>query len=497
MSNLSTFKEIDSVNLIGIERITKFKYRHSKPANPKPGTFYWIEETIDNKSQQGLYFTTNNEDLKRLDSEIYNLGIRDSDGYIRITDKNDFDKQELYLIIGKYYTEDENGRISTISDETIPDNSPNGELRIFKITNNEYMGLATVESTVEYVSDSNNMLYRSKVPDYYKVGKRLGDILINQTNEDLKNHTISEILDTIIYPTLQPTHTDPTVILSNKLISQNNKNVFFYNDADIPNLDDINISNLLSEKLLTFDRGHLTYVTEELNKDGEPYTLNYYAGEPILVDSSEDNNGIKLEIKKPKNDEGTYSIKASIYFNKGTRPLDNKRNPAVCDCDDEICKCTTQPFNDNETEKEGRIYSNELIYNVVYPIFSNCYTEKNNKITNLEKYPTPLNYFIEDGCIEYLEFPPETDTVKNANGEFSEQLLCQSKMCICIPDDITSFNVYQYNELTQSYDIKIDMKSINFAKNEGSKIYNTYIRTLNPYDTNVESVKYKIIIWKK
>lgn len=203
MSEIRTIDDITLVDFEGIENITKFKYRTTLPKYPKPGTFYWIEQNIEGEPKLGIYFVTNDCELVRLDSKIYDLVVRDKDGYLQITDKDEFDVQHIYLIIGNFEKED----------EIIDDGSKNGT-RIFKITKEENKGLATVEAVVEYVSDSNNMLYMSNAEDYWWVGVRLGDIRKGKTKEDLKNNTISEILDTIIYPTLQPTHTEPTVTLN-------------------------------------------------------------------------------------------------------------------------------------------------------------------------------------------------------------------------------------------------------------------------------------------
>ena len=68
MSNLILDKENiktqSVVDFEGIENITKFKFRNTKPKYPKPGTFYWIEEDVpmeDNgeiniEHKYGIYF---------------------------------------------------------------------------------------------------------------------------------------------------------------------------------------------------------------------------------------------------------------------------------------------------------------------------------------------------------------------------------------------------------------------------------------------------------
>ena len=218
MSNLILDKENiktqSVVDFEGIENITKFKFRNTKPKYPKPGTFYWIEEDVpmeDNgeiniEHKYGIYFVNNDKELLRLDSNMFQIiTSNEPDSYIQISGKNDLDQQTIYLIIGKY-----------VKEESVDENG----LRIFKVTDIENKGLSTVEATVEYVSDSNNMIYMSNVEDFWEVGKRLGDIRVGYTKDDIKDKTISEILDTIIFPTLQPEITQPSVTISDNILKR-------------------------------------------------------------------------------------------------------------------------------------------------------------------------------------------------------------------------------------------------------------------------------------
>ena len=504
MSNLILDKENiktqSVVDFEGIENITKFKFRNTKPKYPKPGTFYWIEEDVpmeDNgeiniEHKYGIYFVNNDKELLRLDSNMFQIiTSNEPDSYIQISGKNDLDQQTIYLIIGKY-----------VKEESVDENG----LRIFKVTDIENKGLSTVEATVEYVSDSNNMIYMSNVEDFWEVGKRLGDIRVGYTKDDIKDKTISEILDTIIFPTLQPEITQPSVTISDNIL----KSVF--GDIDIKdghvvikkNQDNINKLNELLNKFrseeignyLTIDPGHLTYPTEN--------GYNNYAGNVIKFDYYVPN-----VIDMVTNSHDRYEFSIGVTFDDGQTPLDNKRNPAryedkidTCDCENGCDKCYIPPFKSQE------ILSNKFVIDVVYPIYTNSINNQNNDINNITECPVLLDYVNENGDSICLEFPREWYGFRN-NTDDGNGILKPLKMCVCIPDG-THIDVYQYNEFTKEYDIPVDMGSFLFYKqvsditlsiDDNNMTYCVFIRGCegissykNSTDTQTKSVKYKINI---
>ena len=518
MSDISTIKDVTLIDFEGIENITKFKYRTTIPKYPKPGTFYWIEQHIKGEPKFGIYFTTNDGELRRLDSKIYELVVRDEDGYIQITESDDFDKQEIYLIIGTYKKEDD-----------IIDGQ-----RVFRITAPENKGLATVEETVDYVSDSNNMLYMSNVPDWYRTGKRLGDIRFNKGKEDLKNHNISEILDTIIYPTLQPIITNPNVTISDKVMEgMVNNHILIKNTGS--NEDFINQMSDIFNKFSSFDnlkeyvtcsRGDLSrdgipYVTAEPNENGEEWTLNYYAGKPVF-DSVHIFKDVPYGTDSENNNyfDGTYNFSIEVLFEDGYEPRDNKRRRARYE--DKIDSCTCQDVHKDDPEyyiknryeydiengcelcyvpafEQQYVKSNIISVDVVYPIYANCLGENVKYIKDgVVEYKDLINYNVEGGGVVYMEFPNEIDGY-----DTTQKAPC--KMSLYVPEHL-QLKVYQYNEFTKEYDVEVSIVG------DGTMTLNNaqYIRYIRcPYpelslnndknkkDTHVVRTTYKITINKQ
>lgn len=486
---------INNMTLIdfeGIENITKFKYRKTPPKYPKPGTFYWVEEMVydskdgETKPKWGLWYTTNDCELRRLDSKVYEIVIRDKDGYIRITDKDAFDKQEIYLIIGNFEKEvhvNEDG------------------YKVFKVTSPGNIGLATVEATVEYVSDSNNMFYMSNAKDYWWVGKRLGDIREGDTKETLKDNTVSDILDTIIYPTLQPEVIQPSVKLS---ISEDDYNVIAITEdgkLGVIKVDDKEVDYIRyiidtlkdAQKVtdigwITCNRGHLTYPTAEVDQDGNQYTLYNYAGKHESIIRSANIMDVPYS-----NLDKVYEYNVSVWFEKGPEPLDNKRNRAKynydnildkCDCGkEEGCeKCLIPQF------MGGDVVSNTQSFSLVYPIYTN-----RKEIQFLT--PETIDYNKEGGAEVIYEFPVERD---------GHSMDIPTKLCIDVPTHI-KLMVYQFNELSGDYDVEVDLYSAKTIYKHGTQ-YIRYMRSRETgskdyddrtwYDTQTKPVKYKITFKK-
>ena len=492
-------------DIAGIENITKFKYRKNLPKYPKPGTFYWVEEIVNGKPKFGIWFTTNDDVLRRLDSKMYELVVRDKDGYIQITDPDELDRQEIYLIIGKFIKED----------YTIKINENDKGTRIFRVTSPDNRGLATVEAVVEYVSDSNNMLYQSTVEDFYKVGIRLGDIRINDNKYTLKNNTISEILDTIIYPTLEPEVTQPSVNIN---IQEDGKD--FNDDYNVVNAfdlidggDELNFIKNAINKIqndptsayndwVTCERGHLTYPTDESVEidESDKYTHYNYAGDYENTISSV----IKLPEYDDVNIDKVYEFQVGVKFSDGPTPLDNKRRRAIKPYDDikDMCTCA-QEDGCEECQipqfKEGIAESNIQKFSVVYPIFANgdvrVVTGEDTDLVGIKhfiQWPELIDYNKKEGDEIIIHCPGEQDgesVIPDSSNTLNYQPV---KFCIGIPNFIR-FTIYQYNELTEKFDVDItDNFHQVFNMFNHNTIYNVYLRTDDVYDTNVETVRYKI-----
>ena len=456
----------------GIENITKFKYRKTLPLYPKPGTFYWVEDEVDGEPKWGLWYATNlhtdgGNNLVRLDSNVYEFVVRDDDdNYIRINDKDVLDRQEIYLIIGKY------DGITTIELD--------GH-KVFHISSeSENRGLATVEATVEYVSDSNNMFYVSQAKDFWTVGKSLGDIKEGTKSSELKNLTITDILDKIIYPTIQPEVIEPSVKL--QLKDYKDYQVLSILDGEGSDfIDDWNKELFKSEieKYVECDRGKLTYPTKSGN--------NFYAGEPTEpyeLKSDTKNDGSSISLDK------LYYYWVGVKFETGEEPLDNIGNRAKikdsCDCESESgCEnCLFPQF------QEQTVYSNVQTFSLVYPIYVN-YKQLNVLSELVVDYNDPENNTV------YVEIPAEMD----GHSGYTQSENTPLKACIEIPNHL-DFEMYQFNELTGEYDI--DVKGNMHNPGDNWRItpgveYHRFIRSNKEkketgYDTHTTPVKYKITI---
>jgi hypothetical protein len=439
--------------------VTRFKYRTTIPTSPKVGTFYWVEP--ENEEDIALYLSTSGG-LKRLDSKIQQLVLNGSYDVISLSEPDENGEQELTVKIGSFDKDDKTS----------------GGVRSFNVSSDND-GLSTVGETIKYVSDSNNMIYMSNAEDYWET-ENVGGIKKGYKKKNLKNKTISEILDDILYPTLQPTYTNPSVSLN-----------LSYTSPIKVGTDITSILNAWTKKnivnYISTNRGSLTYVTDEPPK----YTLKNYAGSPILTTSGSSNE-VTVTTTTPSSKtsavEGKYSVTVSVYFNDGPTPLDNKRNRArdaskidTCDCDDGCEKCYLPNFKGQYIKS-----SNTPTFNVVYPIYTNSTNGGNTSIQTIQEYNTLFDYTSGSASKQDIEFPAELEG-------FSESELY--KMTIDIPSHL-SVEVYQYNETNKSYDVKISLYKSSAVLRYNNTQYTRYIRTNNPTDVKTGVVKYKITIKK-
>jgi hypothetical protein len=144
------------------------------------------------------------------------------------------------------------------------------------------------------VIQDSNCAYVSNAGDDWKTEK-VGGVAANLSKSDLDNKTVSEILDMILYPTLQPTVTQPSVSLS------------------YSNLVKVGITLPTSAQLTKSNsRGSVTYT----NANGD----KYYAG-AVTNETTTDNPsgwfGTAAEEKQ-------YSATYAVTFAAGAQLLDNK-----------------------------------------------------------------------------------------------------------------------------------------------------------------------------
>lgn len=151
--------------------------------------------------------------------------------------------------------------------------------------------------------------YESAMDDSLATVEDLGGIPAGTTAEELKAKTISQILDDLLFPTVQPTKTDPTATLSLKSGFSNNG---VYEVGAAAPVDPTN-----------FTKG---YTLGAINIAG--VKKQDYAGAPtaqvLYYGSSESQTELPTEIT-----EGAMKYNYKVTFAAGPQPLDSKGGNAT------------------------------------------------------------------------------------------------------------------------------------------------------------------------
>ncbi len=175
-----------------------------------------------------------------------------------------------------------------------------------------------------------NVTYNSSLDNSVSTVEKLGGISAGTTVAQLTGKTISEVLDTLIFPTIQPTITNPSTAISLKSGVSNIKEV----GSDGYTTADFNT---------TFNRGTIKIGNNVQNqRAGEKSTDVIYAGSEA--------NGIPNKVTA-----GTTNFYYKVNYAAGPTPLDSKGNPAA--------SYTALPA--------GSVISAALPTYGVYPFFAN------------------------------------------------------------------------------------------------------------------------------
>lgn len=248
----------------------------------------------------------------------------------------------------------------------------------------------------------------------------------------MKTKTVSEVLDMILYPTKQPTKTDPSVTLT----YGGSLSTLIKVGTTLPSKSDFTA---------TVSKGTLTYknAAGDTNYAGEPGDEVFYIndGDTLWGTSS---------------GEGTYTVKCVVPFAEGSKPLDNKGGESTLDA-----------------YAGGDVTSNTISFVSVYPIYSNTSAIK----TMTEQ--TLLNY--NSNVSIDLSIPDEIDGTLD-------------KFRFSLPYNVGIVSVYQFNTLTKAFDISIKVES-DGTETRNSMTYNKYVRTKDMFDTQGTS-KYRLTIKK-
>ena len=184
-----------------------------------------------------------------------------------------------------------------------------------------------------------NVTYNSSLDNSVSTVEKLGGIAVGTTVAQLTGKTISEVLDTLIFPTIQPTITAPSASISLKSSVSNIKEV----GADGYTTDNFNT---------TFNRGTIKIGNSLQNqRAGEKSTDVIYAGSEA--------NGIPNKVTV-----GTTNFYYKVNYATGPTPLDSKGSPAAA--------YTALPV--------GSVTSQAVATYGVYPFFANTTNDTVSKL---------------------------------------------------------------------------------------------------------------------
>lgn len=149
-----------------------------------------------------------------------------------------------------------------------------------------------------------NVTYNSELDSTVATVEKLGGIAAGTTVAQLTGKTISEVLDTLIFPTIQPTITAPSASLSLK--------------SGVSKIKEVGDAGYTTEDFTsTFNQGAIKIGTSTQNpRAGAKSSDVIYAGS--------ETNGIPNAVTA-----GTTNFYYKVYYAEGPAPLDSKGNPAA------------------------------------------------------------------------------------------------------------------------------------------------------------------------
>lgn len=213
-----------------------------------------------------------------------------------------------------------------------------------------------------------NVTYNSDLDSTVATVEKLGGIAAGTTVAQLTGKTISAVLDTLIFPTIQPTVVAPSATISLK--------------SEVSNIKEVGDSGYTTGDFTTsFNRGTIKIGTS---------TQNPRAGEKIsdVVYAGSEANGIPSSVSL-----GTTNFYYKVNYAQGPMPLDSKGNPAT--------SYTQLPA--------GYIISSAVATYGVYPFYANVTNASPSKLP-LTKDTTFVAKLAAEGPNKHVFKLPHTIT---------------------------------------------------------------------------------------
>lgn len=280
------------------------------------------------------------------------------------------------------------------------------------------------------------MLYHSKAEENW-LTEPVGGVAGKLDRTKFEGKTISDVLDDILYPTLQPEITQPSVTLSYGGNKTNGQVVVIKVGSTLPNEDGI---------VKEYSRGKVSYK----NADGDTYYAGVWKSDTFTMTDNAF-GGVAAEKR--------YTVSYNVTFNDGAKLLDNKGHDS-----------TVASYKSKTT---GTVYK---YFDAVYPIYINT-----NKIDEMTEQP--LKDYITSNQTLSVTIPPEK------NGDLF-------RFEIHIPNSITLGTIKEYNGLSGKYDITVNM-IYKGVIDKGGLSYKRYVRSEDIVGAKTTGSKYEIVINKK
>lgn len=298
-------------------------------------------------------------------------------------------------------------KVITSGKEPTTENLANGEIGVGKVDGRKAL-YANMNGVVDNVLE-----YDSTEADATATVQALGGIPAGTKAVDLKGKSVSEILDTLIFPVVQPTYTNPSATISLKSTTTTpTLQEVGATGASVPTASSFNYS---------FNRGAINIAgTKKQDRAGAETSHKFQC-------NGSDTLPTTLAAR------GQYKYKAVVSYAAGPQPLDSKGNE------------TGTPL------AAGSVNSNEVVINVEYPYFANTAAA-----ATLTKLPLTTNSYIEPSCVAETsagrhQFAlPASFTVTKI--EYFDTVANAYK-----PMSVSDFTATQYNETVQS-------KSVSYKK---------------------------------
>ena len=241
-------------------------------------------------------------------------------------------------------------KVITSGKEPTTENLANGEIGVGKVDGRKAL-YANMNGTVDNVLE-----YDTKEADATATVQALGGIPAGTKASDLKGKPVSEILDTLIFPVVQPTYTNPSATISLKSTATTpTLQEVGATGASVPTAESFNYS---------FNRGAINIAgTKKQDRAGAETSHKFQC-------NGSDTLPTTLATR------GQYKYKAIVSYAAGPQPLDSKGNE------------TGTPL------AAGSVNSNEVVINVEYPYFANTAAAD-----TLTKMALTTNKYIEPQCV--------------------------------------------------------------------------------------------------